>query len=89
MVRNSWLKTGVVAGLAAFAVASVTAGGASAYVACNRYGECWHVKSRWAYPREAGVVFHADGWRFAHRGYRWAGDRNDRGYWYHGAWRRF
>ena len=86
MQKNSWLKTGIVGGLAAFGIVSVTASSASAYVACNRYGECWHAGSRWAYPRAAGVVIHADNWRFRTRGWRWAGNRGDRGYWRHGVW---
>ena len=89
MVKNSWLKTGVIGGLAALVLVSVTATSASAWVACNRFGECWHVKSRLAYPVEAGIVFHRDGWRFARPGFRWVGDRDDRGYWFHGAWRTF
>ena len=80
MVKKSWLKTGVIGGLAALGIVSVTATSASAWVACNRFGECWHVKSRWAYPAEVGVVFHRDGWRFNHPGWRWVGDRDDRGY---------
>ncbi len=86
MVKNSWLETGLVGALAALGIVSVTAGGASAYVACNHYGECWHVNTRVAYPRAAGIVFHPDGWRFARPGYRWAGDRAGRGYWRHGVW---
>jgi hypothetical protein len=86
MVRKSWLKTGVAGALAALGVVSVTAGSASAYVACNRYGECWHARTRLVYPRSAGIVFHPDGWRFGGRGYRWAGDHPGRGYWRHGVW---
>jgi hypothetical protein len=86
MVKNSWLKTGIVASLAALGIVSVTATTASAWVACNRFGECWHVKARWTYPVEAGIVFHRDGWRFNHPGWRWVGDREDRGYWRHGVW---
>jgi hypothetical protein len=78
MVKNSWLKTGVVGALAALGIVSTTAG--------NRYGECWHTGTRLVYPRPAGVVFHADGWRFSRPGYRWAGDHPGRGYWRHGVW---
>ena len=89
MQSKSWLKSTVLTAMAAVGVIAATAPSASAYIACNRYGECWHVHQRWAYPRGAGIVFHADNWRFARRGWRWAGDRDDRGYWNHGAWRRF
>jgi hypothetical protein len=86
MFGKSWLKTSVLGGLAALGVVAASAGGASAYVACNHYGECWHARTRLVYPRTAGVVFHADNWRFSRRGYRWAGDRVGRGYWRHGVW---
>lgn len=89
MRKTSWLKTSVVGGLAALGVVAVTASSASAWVACNRFGECWHVKTRWPYPHEAGIVFHRDGWRFDHPGWRWVGDRDDRGYWLHGVWKVF
>ena len=43
---------------------------ASAYVACNREGDCWHTESRYSQP---GVSFdyHPDDWYF-HR--HWEGD---------------
>ena len=65
---------------------------ASAYVACNREGDCWHTETRYSQP---GVSFeyHPDDWYF-HR--RWEGDRGDRyhyrpwregrGYWRNGVW---
>jgi hypothetical protein len=86
MFEKSWLKAAVVGGLGALGVVAMTAPTASAYVACNHYGECWHSRSHWAYPRGAGIVWHSDRWRFSGRGYRWAGDRAGRGYWRHGAW---
>ena len=89
MSKTPWFKTTLAAGLAALGIVSVTASSASALIACNRFGECWHVHHRWAYPAEAGIVFHKEGWRFAHPGWRWLGDRDDRGYWFHGAWRVF
>jgi hypothetical protein len=39
-------------------------GGASAYVACNRAGDCWHTESRYAYDRNLGVRYHPDDWYF-------------------------
>lgn len=74
--------------IAASLAASATT--ASAYVVCNRAGECWHVHDRYDYPAAAGVVVHDDGWVFDRPGYyHWAKDRPGRGYWDHGHWRRF
>jgi hypothetical protein len=63
---------------------------ASAYVACNHEGDCWHTENRVAVP---GVTFdyHPDDWYF-HR--NWEGDREHhwreyhegRGYWRNGVW---
>lgn len=65
--------------------------GASAYVVCNREGDCWHSERRVHAP--PGVVFeyHPDDWYF-HR--HWEGDRDHhyrdyhegRGYYRGGIW---
>jgi hypothetical protein len=73
----------VASGIAIFATAP-----ASAYVACNRDGDCWHTESRVTVP---GVRFdfHPDDWYFHQR---WDGDRHfrdyhpGRGYWRGGVW---
>ncbi|HTK35492.1 MAG TPA: hypothetical protein VL358_09430 [Caulobacteraceae bacterium] len=63
---------------------------ASADVACNRWGDCWHVTTHYKnYPRAAGVVFHNDAWRRAHEKvarYQWREDHAGRGYWRNGVW---
>ena len=88
---KSALAKGALIATAAAGVLAATAPPASAYVACNRLGECWHVRDRAvAYPPGLGVILHDDGWRVRHhRYYQWRGDRDDRGYWNHGHWRRF
>ena len=60
---------------------------ASAAVACNAAGECWHVRGRgWAYPAEAGVVIHPEGWRWGPRDkFVWR-EHPGRGYWRGGVW---
>lgn len=66
---------------------------ASAYTACNRYGECWQVRERYAYPAAIGVRFYDDGWYRRHHGWRhhhWRYDHDyDRGYWRNGVWIQF
>ena len=63
---------------------------ASAYVACNKDGDCWHTDSR---PRAPGIQFsvHPDDWYFHQK---WEGDNNrhyrdyheGRGYYKGGIW---
>jgi hypothetical protein len=89
MRMKTLIRTGVLSAVAASAVVAATAPSASAYIACNRYRECWHVRTRYAYPPALGVSIYADSWRWRGGGWRWARDRDDRGYWYHGRWRRF
>jgi len=74
------------AAVTAGTVAAVTP--ASAMVACNRFGECWHVRERLVYPPRLGVTWYPDTWTIR-QGWRWRGDRFDHGYWAHGHWRRF
>jgi hypothetical protein len=63
------LILGAVAGAAALVLASP----ASAYIACNSFGDCWHTESRYSRP---GLTFeyHPDDWYF----HRTWGDRSDR-----------
>ena len=77
---------------AAAGLLAATSTPASADVACNRWGECWHVHDRYAnYPANLGIVFHEDGWRGDHgRRWRWRHDMaDDHGYYRHGGWHRF
>ncbi len=64
---------------------------ASAEIACNREGDCWHVKDRHNYRPEFGVTFHPDDWRWAEHErerYRWR-EHEGRGYWHEGRWIEF
>jgi len=82
---KSITKLATAALLGAVAVA-ITATSASAYIACNREGECWHVRDRPVYRQEFGVVIHPDGWRWGGRDhYRWR-EHEGHGYWNHGLW---
>jgi hypothetical protein len=62
---------------------------ASAYIACNREGDCWHTESRYRNPA-VRFDYHPDDWYFHER---WEGnqrhwrDRHEgRGYWRNGLW---
>jgi len=84
-VRKSIVYGALGALLGAGALAA-TAVPASAYVACNRYGECWHTPNRYAYPPRFGIVVHPDTWHWRHgRHYRWH-EHAGRGYWRNGVW---
>ena len=62
---------------------------ASAAIACNREGECWHVRNAYTYRPEFGVTIHENNWRWgtADR-FRWR-EHTGRGYWRNGVWIRF
>lgn len=67
-------------------------GPATAYVACNRAGDCWHTDNRVHFPH-VRLAFHSDKWwdrRKSDSHYHWHDADNDHdwhhGYWDHGAW---
>jgi hypothetical protein len=85
---TKFLKSAVLAGVGAAALA-VSALPASAAIVCNRDHECWHVRGRYAYRHEFGVVVHPDSWRWnRHEHYVWR-EHDGRGYWRHGVWVQF
>jgi hypothetical protein len=70
---------------------ALTASSASAYIACNRSGDCWHVKERYKYRPDFGISIHPDNWRWRdhdHARYRWR-EHEGRGYWREGVWIQF
>jgi hypothetical protein len=80
------IRTFVLGALAGAAAVVATAAPASAYVACNRYGDCWRVHERYDYRPAWGIRVYDDNWRWAARDnhrYRWR-DYN-RGYYGRGG----
>jgi hypothetical protein len=84
------LKTLLLAGGLCLGSLIAAAAPASAYVACNREGDCWHTDRRVAGP---GLRFdyHPDDWYFHRdwdrdRDHHWRGYHEGRGYWRGGAW---
>jgi hypothetical protein len=77
------LVLGAVVSAGALAAASAPA---SAYVACNRFGDCWHTGYRDFRPG-FGIRIHDNSWRWRHRDhYRWR-EHDGRGYWgRNGVW---
>jgi len=90
---KTYLAGGVLVASLAGGALALSATSASADVACNRWGDCWHVRERYTtYPATLGIQFYDDDWRRHHRhGYHWRRDRDDddRGYYDHGRWRMF
>jgi hypothetical protein len=59
---------------------------ASAAIACNSQGECWHVRRAYRYAPAYGVVVHPNNWRWGPADhYRWH-EHTGRGYWRGGVW---
>ncbi len=72
--------------IAGAATVALTATSASAYIVCNRFGECWHVHNNYVYRPEFGLVIHPDNWRWrSHEHYVWR-EHEGRGYWRNGIW---
>ena len=61
---------------------------ASAYVVCNRDGDCWHTENRATYPGE-GYSWHPDDWYFHQTwdaNHHWRDYHTGRGYYRGGVW---
>ena len=82
-----FLASAATAGVVALAL---TATSASAYVACNREGDCWHTDTR---VRAPGLTFsfHPDDWFFhqhwdSDREHHWRDYHEGHGYYRNGVW---
>ena len=82
------LATAAVASTLGVGFVAVTSAPASAYVACNRAGECWHSDSRYRAPGFA-LTFHDDAWRARQHWtgrHMWRENHEGRGYYRNGVW---
>jgi len=73
-------------GLTALVVSTVSA---SAAIACNAEGECWHVNRHYVYRPEYGIVIHENNWRWGPSEHFVWREHTGRGYWRNGVWIRF
>lgn len=79
------MRTALAASIAAAALAA-SAMPASAMIACNNFGQCWHVQGNYVYRPEFGITVHPDNWRWSRREhFRWR-EHPGRGYWHNGVW---
>ena len=84
------LISGAASAVLGAAAIILSAGSASAYVACNHEGDCWHTEARVTTP---GVTFdyHPDDWYFhrhwdSDRDHHWRDYHEGRGYYRSGVW---
>ncbi len=49
-MRKNLVLTGVLAAMTIAGAVIATTAPASAYVVCNREGDCWHTEARYRYP---------------------------------------
>ena len=80
------LVLGTIAGAGALAALAVPA---SAYVACNSAGDCWHSDTRYAAPPGVTFDWHPDDWYFHQHwdaDHRFREYHEGRGYWRDGIW---
>jgi len=79
------MKTLTKALLVAAGSLALTAATASAEVACNSEGECWHVK-RHDYDPGLKLSIHPDNWKWdGQEKYKWR-EHEGHGYWNKGVW---
>ena len=82
------MKYFITMGLGAVSALAMMASTASAEIACNREGDCWHVREHHFYRPEHSVTIHPDNWRWAEHErerYRWR-EHEGRGHWRDGVW---
>ncbi len=85
-MSNKLLIQGALVTLLGAGAIVATATPASAYIACNRYGDCWHVREHYTYRPAWGITVHDDNWRWRDaRRHHWR-EHDGRGYWRGGVW---
>jgi hypothetical protein len=88
-MKKTVTATAVTALLGLSALAFTTTS-ASAYVACNEQGDCWHTDHRDKYP-DVNVQWHPDNWYWHHdwdneHSLKWHHYHDGHGYWRNGIW---
>lgn len=79
------MLNGALAGLLGAGAMALMATPASAYVVCNRAGDCWHTTESAAYAPGLGITVHDDAWKWRGARYHWR-EHPGRGYWRSGVW---
>ncbi len=86
------MKTGLklsLLGLLGAIPLSFAANTASAAIACNADGDCWHTHEEYVYPPTAHIIIHPDTWHWGpSEHYVWR-EHEGRGYWRGHDWETF
>jgi hypothetical protein len=68
---------------------SFAATNASAAIACNGAGDCWHTHGEYVVRPEFGVTVHPDGWTWKEgEKHKWR-EHEGHGYWHGDSWKEF
>ncbi|MEJ0046663.1 MAG: hypothetical protein WDN04_11530 [Rhodospirillales bacterium] len=86
MIRSSMMAATAFLGFGALVASTSTA---SAAIACNAEGVCWHVPRAYAYAPAYGVVVHPDHWRWGPSEHFVWREHPGRGFWRGGVWVKF
>jgi hypothetical protein len=78
------IRTVLLSAIAGAGALVAMAAPASAYVACNRAGDCWHTNDR-GFHHGWGIAVHDDAWKWRGSRYHWR-EHDGRGYWRNGVW---
>ena len=90
MLLKNLVSSAAVAGTLAVGAIAITSIPASAYVACNHEGDCWHTDARVHAPG-ARFDYHPDDWYFHRhwdndREHHWRDSHEGHGYYKGGVW---
>jgi hypothetical protein len=77
------LTTTLLVAASALALATTTA---SADVACNDEGDCWHIKGHADYKPEFKLHVHPDSWKWGEKEHYRFHEHEGHGYWHSGVW---
>lgn len=83
------LRLKISAVLFGLGLVSLGATSASARIACNEEGDCWHTTTVYEYPSEAHIVVHEDNWKWGDKDHFAWREHEGRGFWRNHAWTNF
>jgi hypothetical protein len=80
------IRTLILGSIAGAGALVALAAPASAYIACNGAGDCWHTRDHYTYQPTFGITVHPNDWKWRDSDhYRWH-EHAGRGYWRDGLW---
>jgi hypothetical protein len=80
------IRTLILGSIAGAGALVALAAPASADIACNGAGDCWHTRDHYTYQPAFGITVHPNDWKWRDSDhYRWH-EHAGRGYWRDGLW---